>query len=154
MGVVLISSLLERKIEKRPDRVRLEGRILFLTEDPELIKRQLAGEDLPWDTKNPATNPKLRDDISTDEITPAHYCFYFDETLGEIPYLGLKCGTALPIGRGDVKKGGFVCAVSGKRRGKRSSREQSPHAEMCARVKVGIAGNIERIYKKQCQTIG
>src|SRR5260370_11708088 len=100
IGVVLISSLLERKIEKRPDRVRLEGRILFLTEDPELIKRQLAGEDLPWDTKNPATNPKLRDDISTDEITPAHYCFYFDETLGEIPYLGLKCGTALPISLG------------------------------------------------------
>ena len=30
--------------------VRLQGRILFLTEDPELIKRQLAGEDLPWDT--------------------------------------------------------------------------------------------------------
>ena len=88
----MINSLLERKIEKRPDKVRLQGRILFLTEDPELIKRQLAGEDLPWDTKNPANNPKLRDDISTDEITPAHYCFYFDETLGEIPYLGLKCG--------------------------------------------------------------
>ena len=41
----VINSLLERKIEKRPDRVRLQGRILFLTEDPELIKRQLAGED-------------------------------------------------------------------------------------------------------------
>ncbi len=60
----MINSLLERKIEKRPDKVRLKGRILFLTEDAELIKRQLAGEDLPWDTKNPANNPKLRDDIS------------------------------------------------------------------------------------------
>ena len=46
------SSLLERQIEKRPDKVRLQGRILFLTEDPELIKKQLAGWDLPWDTKN------------------------------------------------------------------------------------------------------
>ena len=150
----MISSLLERKIEKRPERVRLEGRILFLTEDPELIKRQLAGEDLPWDTKNPARNPQLRDDISTDEITPAHYCFYFDETLGEIPYLGLKCGNVLPIARGDVKKGGFVCAVSGKRRGKGSSREQSPYAEMCAGIRLVIAENIERIYKQNCQNLG
>jgi len=150
----VIDSLLERKIEKRPDKVRLQGRILFLTEDPELIKRQLAGEDLPWDTKNPANNPKLRDDISTDEITPAHYCFYFDETLGEIPYLGLKCGNGTPIGRGDVKRGGFVCAVSGKRRGKGSSREQSPYAEMCAGIRVVIAENIERIYKQNCQNLG
>ena len=150
----MIDSLLERKIEKRPDHVRLQGRILFLTEDPDLIKRQLAGENLPWDTKNPANNPRLRDDISTDEITPAHYCFYFDETLGEIPYLGLKCGNVTPIGRGDVKRGGFVCAVSGKRRGKGSSREQSPYAEMCAGIRVVIAENIERIYKQNCQNLG
>jgi 3-isopropylmalate/(R)-2-methylmalate dehydratase large subunit len=150
----LISSLLERKIDKRPDKVRLQGRILFLTEDPELIKRQLAGEDLPWDTKNPANNPKLRDDISTDEITPAHYCFYFDETLGEIPYLGLKCGGAFPVGRSDVKKGGFVLSVSGKRRGKGSSREQSPYAEMCSGIRMVIAENIERIYKQNCQNLG
>ena len=150
----MIDSLLTRKIEKRPDRVRLQGRILFLTEDPDLIKRQLAGEDLAWDTKNPANNPKLRDDISTDEITPAHYCFYFDETLGEIPYLGLKCGSVTPIGRGDVKRGGFVCAVSGKRRGKGSSREQSPYAEMCAGIQLVIAENIERIYKQNCQNLG
>jgi 3-isopropylmalate/(R)-2-methylmalate dehydratase large subunit len=148
------NSLLERKIEKRPEHVRLEGRILFLTEDPALIRRQLAGEDLPWDTKNSASNPKLRDDISTDEITPAHLCFYFDQTLGEIPYLGLKCGNEIPIQRGDVKRGGFVAAVSGKRRGKGSSREQSPYAEMCAGIKVVIAENIERIYKQNCQNLG
>ncbi len=150
----MISTLFERKIEKRPDKVRLQGRILFLTEDPELIRKQLAGWNLPWDTKNPANNPKLRDDISTDEITPAHYCFYFDRTLGEIPYAGLRSGGVLPIGRGDVKKGGFVCSVSGKRRGKGSSREQSPYAEMCAGIQVAIAENIERIYKQNCQNLG
>ena len=150
----MISSLLERKIDKRPDKVRLQGRILFLTEDPELIKKQLAGWDLPWDTAQPANNPKLRDDISTDEITPAHYCFYFDRTLGEIPYAGLRCGDVLPIGRSAVKNGGFVCSVSGKRRGKGSSREQSPYAEMCAGIRVAIAENIERIYKQNCQNLG
>jgi 3-isopropylmalate/(R)-2-methylmalate dehydratase large subunit len=153
-SVSVIPSLLERKIEKRPDKVRLEGRILFLTEDPQLIKRQLAGEDLPWDSGNPESNPKLRDDISTDEITPAHYCFYFDQTLGEIPYLGLKCGGEVPIGRADVKRGGFVCSVSGKRRGKGSSREQSPYAEMSAGIQLVIAENIERIYKQNCQNLG
>jgi 3-isopropylmalate/(R)-2-methylmalate dehydratase large subunit len=146
--------LLTREITKRPDKVKLQGRILFLTEDPELIKRQLAGEDLPWDTKNPANNPKLRDDISTDEITPAHICFFFDETLGEFPYTGLKCGNETPIKRSDVKKGGFVAAVSGKRRGKGSSREQSPYAELCAGIQLVIAENIERIYKQNCQNLG
>ena len=149
-----MDALLNRNVEKRPPIVRLQGRILFLTEDPELIKRQLAGEDLPWDTQNPQNNPKLRDDISTDEITPAHICFFFDETLGEFPYTGLKAGSEVPIQRGDVKRGGFVAAVSGKRRGKGSSREQSPYAELCAGIKVVIAENIERIYKQNCQNLG
>ena len=147
-------SLLNRKVAQRPDRVKLQGRILFLTEDPELIKRQLAGEDLPWDTQHPERNPKLRDDISTDEITPAHICFFFDETLGEFPYTGLKCGSETPIKRGDVKRGGFVACVSGKRRGKGSSREQSPYAEMSAGIQLVIAENIERIYKQNCQNLG
>jgi 3-isopropylmalate/(R)-2-methylmalate dehydratase large subunit len=147
-------SLLTRVVAKRPDSVRLQGRILFLTEDPELIKRQLAGEDLPWDTQHPERNPKLRDDISTDEITPAHICFFFDQTLGEFPYTGLKCGSETPIKRGDVKRGGFVCCVSGKRRGKGSSREQSPYAEMAAGIQLVIAENIERIYKQNCQNLG
>jgi 3-isopropylmalate/(R)-2-methylmalate dehydratase large subunit len=147
-------SLLTREVAKRPDSVRLQGRVFFLTEDPELIQRQLAGEDLPWDTQHPEQNPKLRDDISTDEITPAHICFFFDETLGEFPYTGLKCGSETPIKRGDVKRGGFVCCVSGKRRGKGSSREQSPYAEMAAGIRLVIAENIERIYKQNCQNLG
>ena len=94
----MINSLLERKIEKRPDKVRLQGRILFLTEDPELIKRQLAGEDLPWDTKNPGNNPKLRDDISTDEITPAHYCFTSMRRWAKFRIIGLE------VRRGDADR--------------------------------------------------
>ncbi|MFZ0862037.1 MAG: aconitase family protein [Candidatus Sulfotelmatobacter sp.] len=44
--------------------------------------------------------------------------------------------------------------MSGKRRGKGSSREQSPYAEMCAGIRVVIAENIERIYKQNCQNLG
>src|SRR5438876_9544498 len=144
-----MESLLKRQVTKRPDRVRFTGRLLFLTEDPELIKRQLAGEDLPWTPEQ-----KLRDDISTDEITPAYICYYFDDTLGEFPYLGLKCGTEFPITKGSVKRGGYVASVSGKRRGKGSSREQSPYAEMCAGIKLVVAENIERIYRENCQNLG
>ncbi|HXF39850.1 MAG TPA: aconitase family protein [Blastocatellia bacterium] len=145
----MIESLLNRKIEKRPTKVQLEGRVLFLAEDPALVKTQLAGGNL--DTKD---IPALRNDISTDEITPAYICYHFDETLGEFVYLGLKCGDEFPIKRGDVKKGGFVVSVSGKRRGKGSSREQSPYAELAAGIRLVIAENIERIYKQNCQNLG
>ncbi|HKE12372.1 MAG TPA: 3-isopropylmalate dehydratase, partial [Myxococcota bacterium] len=113
------------------------------------MREQLAGKDLPW----PPT-VALRDNISTDEITPAYICYYYDETLGEFPYLGLKCGDQFPITRGSVKQGGFVASVSGKRRGKGSSREQSPYAEMCAGIKLVVAENIERIYRENCQNLG
>ncbi len=143
------NSLLTRDVQKRPDKVKFSGRILFLTENPELIKRQLNGEDLAWDE-----SMKLRDNISTDEITPAYICYYFDDTLGEFPYLGLKAGEEFPLVRGSVKKGNFVASVSGKRRGKGSSREQSPYAEMCAGIQVVITENIERIYNQNCQNLG
>src|SRR6267142_4253528 len=133
----------------RDANVRLQGRILYLSEDPGFVRAQLSGNDPAWTPEN-----KLRDDISTDEITPAYICYYFDETLGQFPYLGLKCGDAFPITRGAVKAGGFVASVSGKRRGKGSSREQSPYAEMCAGIKLVIAENIERIYGENCQNLG
>ncbi len=153
----MTESLHTRSVSKVPDRIRFEGRILFLAEDPALIQRQLAGEDLEFDPEAPTgspTRPKLRDNISTDEITPAYICYYFDETLGEFPYLGLKAGEEFPIVRGSVRKGHFVASVSGTRRGKGSSREQSPYAEMMAGIKLVIAENIERIYRENCQNLG
>jgi 3-isopropylmalate/(R)-2-methylmalate dehydratase large subunit len=129
--------------------VRFEGRILFLTEDPKLIRQQLEGADLDWDP-----SIALRDDISTDEITPGWVCYHYDEKLGEYPYVGLECQGERPIARHDVKNGGFVASVSGKRRGKGSSREASPFAELMAGVEVVIAENIERIYSENCQNLG
>ncbi len=146
---MMIAALQARPVHRLPDRVRLQGRVLFLTEDAGLLRRQLEGDDLEW---TPAL--KLRDNISTDEITPAYICYYYDETLGDFPYLGLKCGEEFPVGRGSVRTGGFVASVSGKRRGKGSSREQSPYAEMCAGIKLVVAENVERIYRENCQNLG
>jgi 3-isopropylmalate/(R)-2-methylmalate dehydratase large subunit len=143
------TSLLARPVARRPEHVRLSGRVLYLTEDPDLITRQLAGEDLAW---SPAI--KLRDNISTDEITPAYICYYFDDTLGEFPYLGLKAGDQFPITRGAVRRGGFVASAAGKRRGKGSSREQSPYAEMRAGIQLVVGESIERIYHENCQNLG
>jgi len=42
----MIESLLNRKVEKRPSQVQLNGRILFLAEDPSLVRSQLDGDDL------------------------------------------------------------------------------------------------------------
>jgi 3-isopropylmalate/(R)-2-methylmalate dehydratase large subunit len=145
----MLDALRARAVHKLPDRVRFQGRVLFLTEDPDLVQRQLEGRDLDW---TPAAT--LRDDISTDEITPAYVCYYYDETLGEFPYVGLKCRDEFPISRGSVKRGGFAASVSGKRRGKGSSREQSPYAELCAGIRLVIAESLERIYRENCQNLG
>ena len=125
------------------------GRVLFLTEDPELLDRQLHGEDLAL-----ATAGKLRDQISTDEITPAWICYHFDEKLGDFPYLGLQAGERFPCKEGLVRAGGFPVSVSGKRRGKGSSREASPYAELCAGIRLIIAESFERIYRQNCQNLG
>jgi 3-isopropylmalate/(R)-2-methylmalate dehydratase large subunit len=136
-------------VGKRPSAIRFQGRILFLVDDAGLMRRQLAGEDVQeW------RGLPLRNDISTDEITPARVCYYFDERLGEFPYLGFRAGGEFPVEAGSVKKAGFVASVSGRRRGKGSSREASPYAEKLAGIRLILAESIERIYKQNCQNLG
>ena len=144
-------------IAKRPPEISFGGRVLFLADAADLIRRQLHdGLDLDL---TPELQANLRDQISTDEITPAYICFFYDETLGEFPYLGLEAAsgdgaTEAPIERGSVKNAGFICSVAGKRRGKGSSREQSPYAELMAGIKVVVSESIERIYNENCQNLG
>jgi 3-isopropylmalate/(R)-2-methylmalate dehydratase large subunit len=126
--------------------VRFTGRILFLYEDPELVRRQLAGENVPWDPTLP-----LIDNISTDEITPGWVCFYFDETLGDYSLVGLRGGV---IEKGSLAAGGFSVIVSGKSKGCGSSRETAPYSEQAAGIRLVIAQTIEKIYGQNCQNIG
>lgn len=129
--------------------VSFPGRILFLSEDCHLIHRQIQGEDLDLSEALP-----LRDQISTDEITPGWVCYYFDHRLGDFPYIGLKCNEGYPVGEGAVRHGGFVASVAGKRRGKGSSREASPYAERLAGIRLVLAESFERIYLQNCQNLG
>lgn len=154
----MIKDLLDRPTPKRPKTLKFEGRALFLVDDRELVEAQLFdGTDLE---NTEELRARLRDQISTDEITPAYICYFHDETLGEFPYLGLMTNDAdtgekaFPVKRGSVKAGGFVCSVAGKRRGKGSSREQSPYAELMAGVQVVVGESIERIYNENCQNLG
>jgi len=130
----------------RPDRIRFSGRILYLTEDIELLKKQLAGESLEHDPDR-----KLIDNISTDEITPGWVCFYYDETLGEFSMVGLRGGA---FERNSLKDGGFDVIVSGKSKGCGSSRETAPYSELTAGIQLVIAESIEKIYGQNCQNIG
>ena len=132
---------------KRPARIRFDGRILFLTEDTSLIRHQLeAKEDLTYDPGLPLMN-----NISTDEITPGWVCFYYDETLGEYVYVGMREGA---VKKDEVKQGGFAVVVSGLSKGCGSSRETAPYAEQAAGIKLVIAKTIEKIYGQNAQNIG
>jgi 3-isopropylmalate/(R)-2-methylmalate dehydratase large subunit len=134
------------KINKRPRKISFKGRILFLTDDVSLIRRQLTGEDLPFDP-----NMDLMSNISTDEITPGWVCFYYDETLGHYVYVGMRENA---VEKDEVKNGGFAVVVSGLSKGCGSSRETAPYAEKWAGIELVIARSIEKIYGQNSQNIG
>ena len=154
----MTGDLLTRATPKRPGTLQVQGRVLYLADDTALVRAQLYdGLDLKLSDE---LRGQLRDQISTDEITPAYICFFYDDTLGEFPYLGLRttnpetAAEDYPVARASVKNGGFVCSVAGKRRGKGSSREQSPYAELMAGIQVVVSESIERIYNENCQNLG
>ncbi|WP_407169142.1 aconitase family protein [Bradyrhizobium sp. ORS 111] len=127
----------------------ITGRVLFLAEDPALVLAQLRGQSLSITTAG-----KLRDNVSTDEITPVTVMFSFDERLGRYPYVGFETRGEYPIGVDDVRRGGFAVTVAGKRYGKGSSRESSPLAELHAGIRLIIAESFERIYQQNCDNVG
>ena len=115
---------------KRPDQINFKGRILFLTEDTTLIRRQLEAEgDERKAVEDELAARLLNDDlplmsnISTDEITPGWVCFYYDETLGQYVYVGMR---EAAVKKDEIKNGGFAVVVSGMSKGCGSSRETAP----------------------------
>ena len=130
-------------------RLVFKPRLLFLSADPALVRAQLDGTTLSLDAARP-----LRDDISTDEISPLPSMVHFDATLGRFSHTGFKAGTELPIGRDALRGAGVEVLVAGKRYGKGSSREHSVVAERSAGVRLVIAENFERIYRQNADNVG
>jgi 3-isopropylmalate/(R)-2-methylmalate dehydratase large subunit len=126
--------------------LRLTGRALHLTEDLELIRRQLAGLRLTFDPARP-----LLANISTDELTPAWACYYYDQTLARYCLVGLRGGV---VQRDALAAGGFQVIVSGPGKGCGSSRETAPYAELACGVRAVFAPSFEKIYLQNCQNIG
>jgi len=145
-------------ISKRADRVKFGSRILFLTEDTSLIRRQLEAGGPEAKTLEDELAQRLINDelplmnnISTDEITPGWVCFHYDEKLGDYVYVGMRDGA---VKKDEVKSGGFAVVVSGLSKGCGSSRETAPYAEKWAGIQLVIARTIEKIYGQNSQNIG
>jgi 3-isopropylmalate/(R)-2-methylmalate dehydratase large subunit len=145
---------------QRPNQIKFSGRILFLTEDTSLIRQQLeansneaAASELESELTQRLQNGDLplMSNISTDEITPGWVCFYYDETLGQYVYVGMREGA---VQKDEVKNAGFAVVVSGLSKGCGSSRETAPYAEKAAGIQLVIAQSIEKIYGQNSQNIG
>jgi 3-isopropylmalate/(R)-2-methylmalate dehydratase large subunit len=144
--------------ERRPDHIKFSGRILFLTDHTALIRQQLeatgdeaAALETELASRLSAGVLPLMSNISTDEITPGWVCFYYDDTLGQYVYVGMRDGA---VKKDEVKNGGFAVVVSGLSKGCGSSRETAPYAELAAGVQLVIAQSIEKIYGQNSQNIG
>ncbi len=124
-------------------------RLLYLTEDPAALRRQLAGERLTR-----AHAGALRHDVSTDEISPVAILSHYDAQLARYPYTGLACRGETPVGVEAVQAGGFQVTVAGRRYGKGSSREHSPAAERLAGIRLVIAESFERLYRQNADNTG
>lgn len=127
--------------------IRLDGNVLFLTEDPMLIREQLAGS---VGTDGLLGAPLL-DNVSTDEIIPGWCCYWYDQKLGDYAYLGLRGAV---FAEGDLKRLAPMVIVSGRSKGCGSSREHAVYAEKYAGVKIVFAESFEKIYQQNCRNVG
>src|SRR5438132_1590696 len=119
------------------EQLEIKGRIVYVTADPELLRRQLAGETLVYDPER-----ALLDNISTDEITPGWACYYYDATLARYCLVGLRGGV---VAVDAIRDGGFEVLVSGRSKGCGSSRETAPYAELASGIRLVIAESVEKI---------
>jgi 3-isopropylmalate/(R)-2-methylmalate dehydratase large subunit len=124
-------------------------RFLFLSQEPKQIIAQLNGKNLTLVEASP-----LRDDISTDEITPVAILSHYDDKLARYAHTGFKAGDELPIRMNAICDAGICVVVGGNRYGKGSSREHSPTAEKLAGAKLVIARSFERLYRQNADNIG
>lgn len=120
-------------------------RVLFLTKDPELIRRQLRGE-LDLQMKD-LRGEDLLDDINTDVMAPAWACFDFKpEDVARNAYAGLIANGERVFPIDSLKNGNFEVIVSGLRKGVGSSREPATQAEVFSGIRIAVAASFAPIH--------
>ena len=132
---------------KPPSRITLTPgkRVLFLTKDPDLIRRQLAGE-LDLQMKDLRVDD-LMDDINTDVMTPAWVCFdYKPEDIARNAYAGLIVNGERVVPTDAIRNGNFEVIVSGYRKGVGSSREQATQSEVFSGIRIAVAASFAPIH--------
>jgi len=132
---------------KPPSTVRLTPgkRVLFLTKDPELIRKQLRGE-IDLQMKDLRVEDLL-DDINTDAMTPAWVCFdHRPEDLSRNAYAGLIVDGKRLFEQDALRNGNFEVIVSGYRKGVGSSRETATQAEVWSGIKIAVAASFAPIH--------
>lgn len=139
-----------------PNTVKLnpDKRILFLTKDLELIKKQLyEGLNLKMSDLKPED---LLDDINTDTMTPNWVCFdHRPEDIAVNAYAGLFDANGERVFQPNALiDGGFEVIVSGQRKGTGSSRETAPQAEKWAGIRIVIASSFAPIHERNNVNLG
>ena len=132
---------------KPPSTVRLTPgkRVLFLTKDPELIRKQLRGE-IDLQMKDLRVEDLL-DDINTDAMTPAWVCFdHRPEDLSRNAYAGLIVDGKRLFEQDALRNGNFEVIVSGYRKGVGSSRETATQAEVWSGIRIAVAASFAPIH--------
>ncbi|HWS72206.1 MAG TPA: aconitase family protein, partial [Thermoanaerobaculia bacterium] len=120
-------------------------RVLFLTKDPELIRKQLRGE-LDLQMKDLRVEDLL-DDINTDAMTPAWVCFdHKPEDIARNAYAGLIVNGERLFPPDALRNGNFEVIVSGYRKGVGSSRETATQCEVFSGIRVAIAVSFAPIH--------
>ena len=130
------------------------SRVLYLTKDLELIKRQLAGDlVLRMEDVDPAD---LLDDINTDVMTPAWVCFrHRPEDIAIDAYAGLLDENGERVfGTRALMDGGFSIIVSGQRKGTGSSRETAPQCEKWSGIELVVASSFAPIHRRNNINLG
>lgn len=128
-------------------------RVLFLTKDLELIRKQLyEGLDLRMEDLQVED---LLDDINTDVMTPAWVCFnHRPEDIALNAYAGLMHDGNRVFEERALMDGNFECIVSGFRKGTGSSRETAPQAERWCGIRLVIAGSFAPIHERNNINLG
>jgi len=128
-------------------------RVLYLTKDPDLVAKQLAGTLTLRMSDVKAED--LLDDINTDAMTPAWVCFDFDPVeIAKNAYAGLIVGGQRLIPTEALANGGFEVIVAGAQKGVGSSREQAAQCEVFSGSKLAIASSFAPIHARNNINIG